>query len=56
MIQNIIAYIIIALAFLHVSYGFYKTFLVKNKKSGCNGCSANCQLKKKMMKNVSVHL
>lgn len=55
MIQNIITYIIVAIAVIHVMYGFYKTFLVKGKKSACQGCSRDCQLKKKTIKNTTLY-
>jgi len=47
MIQEILTYIFIAAAFGYMLYGFYKTFLVKSKKSICSGCSGECHLKLK---------
>lgn len=52
MIQTIITYAIVLIAFLIVAFKFYKLLIQKNNKSdGCSGCSG-CDLKNEIRKNL----
>ena len=49
MIQDILTYVLITIAFLHAGYGIYKTFFLSAKKKICGGCSDSCQIKQKKL-------
>ena len=46
MLQNIIVYIIIALAIAYTAYSVFKS-ITKKEKSGCDGCNG-CDIKREI--------